>query len=66
MTFILGSSKLGYDYLGEYKRRMDIAVSAPDAIIGDPSTPPFMQPGTFQIVGDFKVIKTVIEVTQER
>lgn len=52
MTFILGSSKLTYDHFGNWTRRLDGHVSAPDVIIGDPSWPGSMILGTFMLCGE--------------
>lgn len=66
MSIIFGTSaRLGYDYFGVWTRRIDVAVSTPDAVIGDCANPPLMQPGTFAPCGDYKTIKLTVTATQE-
>lgn len=46
MTFILGTSRLTYDYFGDWNRRLTIAASSVP-VRGDPSTPGECVPGVF-------------------
>lgn len=52
MTFILGQSKLGYDFLGDWQTSLDASCETADAFIGDASNPASCQPGTFAPCGE--------------
>lgn len=61
MTFILGTSRLTYDYLDDWVNRQDLA-AAPVIVKGDCSQPGEAVPGTFMPGEEFEEILLETEV----
>ena len=66
MTFILGESRLSYDFFGHWTRRLDVAMETPVGVMGDPSNPGSLVPGTFALCGDFRPFRVDMQVVQEQ
>ena len=66
MTFILGTSRLSYDFFGNWTRTLDAATEVPDALLGDSSWPGSAQPGTFTPCGDIRPIRLDVETIQSQ
>lgn len=66
MTFVLGTGRLGYDFLGTWTRRTDDSIEAPAGTRGDASTPGYTQPGTFMLLDEVKVLTVDVSVTPEQ
>lgn len=62
MTWIAGTSRAGYDYVGPWEKRITIDVNVPDAIHGDADMPGEAIPGTFCLGGGYKALRLVVEV----
>lgn len=64
MPIVLGSNALGYDHFGNWTRRLDGSLEAPDGLRGDPSWPASCQPGAFMLLDDLRPFRVEFEVTQ--
>lgn len=62
MTWIAGTSRAGYDYVGPWEKRIDLAIAVPDAIRGDPSWPGDASPGTFSLGEEYVSVRLILEV----
>lgn len=65
MSFVLGTSRLTYDFFGTWTRRIDNAAEAPVGVIGDPSWPGYTQPGTFMLCDEVRIVTVEATTTPE-
>lgn len=62
MVWIAGESRAGYDHVGEWNKRIELAVEVPDAVVGDFSHPGEAVPGCFAPCEDHHVLRFTLEV----
>lgn len=65
MSFILGTSRLTYDFFGNWTRTPDGASEAPEAMLGDAHWPGSAQPGTFAPCGAITPIRLDLDSVPE-